>query len=105
MMTVQAQLFIPLVDNNGKPTPPALIKTLVRRACAFFGGATWREGASGHWIGGERVYSEPIGVLEIDFQDLPARRETVRLLAREVKEELKQESVYLRFLKLEVELI
>ncbi len=105
-MMMQAQILIPMVDNDGRRTPGWLLNNWLRYAVEHFGGCTLNRGAHGYWRGEERDYaSEPVAILEVDFKHDDRKRWHVLDLAKQIKAALKQERVYVRFIPVNTVLV
>ena len=101
----QAQIIIPLQNNDGRAFPTHLVDSWAEEARLIFGGATLRRSAQGYWTGADRSYSEPVAVLEIDILDGLHLRGQVLSLARSIKRAFSQEAVYVRFIPIETVLV
>jgi len=94
---IQFELYVPLLDNNGK-THPAVHDAVRKALLKKFGGFT-RYKTRGGYVGENSVYMfEPVNVYRIFADDSSRGRlrfaeDTMQAIGRYVKDSMKQESV------------
>ncbi len=98
-----AELFVPCEFNDGKPVKESYLDYLAHAFCVMFGGVTTTD-AHGRWLSEGKLYAEPVRIFRVD-SDSDKLREAFTRIANNVKADLKQEAVYIRFGSVDTELI
>ena len=86
-------LHVPLVLNDGAPTPRAALRGIEDRLVDRFGGFTATTGTGG-WKGADRAYVEPVQLYHVDT-DRYGVWDELRELAQTIATQLGQEAVYI----------
>jgi hypothetical protein len=101
---LEATVYLPLVDNQGKPFSDAELQEALGLLVDRFGGATVGERAEGYWRdANQRVHREPVRRVTVVFprDRLDEFRDALRQLGRR----LGQETIYLRLDEARVEFL
>ena len=100
----EAQIILPLADNNGAAYPDVL-DALEQRLIRTFNGFTYAP-ATGAWVGPHnKLYREAVRVYSIAMEDTRANAAALRSIANLTRMEARQEAVYIRLPDGEVEFV
>jgi hypothetical protein len=101
---LEATVYLPTVDNQGRPFEEARWQHALESLVAPFGGATLGQPQEGCWLDGRgRVCREPIRPVVVSFA--PARLAEFRKAVHDVGKRLGQEAMYVRFEEPRVDVI
>ena len=101
---VEATVYLPLADNSGRAFASEVWDQALAELVTPFGGGTLGEPQEGCWVDAAgRLIRERVRPVVISFA--PERAEQFRAAVRQMRQDLAQEAVYVRYGETRVELI
>ena len=95
----EAQLFVPVADNDGKVFSQTHHQVFEAKLLASFGGFTRGAEVEGAWLDDGTVYKDRIVIYTVALQSIAQGAEVVAA-AQVAKSHYRQEAIYLRYLGL-----